>query len=215
MTATGMLRPMLRPALLLLAFVALPAAAPVVRAGLCSLAQPSLRQARHTPRFLFHEACLLLVAAGRLDLHDGSHQTTVDTPSCLLLVQAHTSADLMKTPGSGGQPFRSVLLALSPELLEAFHRTRAQPAALPQDEQAFRQLPLDDDLQDALRQVLASVPSPTLSDERLRYRLMDLLAALAERGEPLAELGVVLDRRPLGDLQHDGAGDLAGAPGLA
>ncbi|MFG0784943.1 AraC family transcriptional regulator [Delftia tsuruhatensis] len=167
----------------------LPSAAPVVRAGLCSLAQPSLRQARHTPRFLFHEACLLLVAAGRLDLHDGSHQTTVDTPSCLLLVQAHTSADLMKTPGSGGQPFRSVLLALSPELLEAFHRTRAQPAALPQDEQAFRQLPLDDDLQDALRQVLASVPSPTISDERLRYRLMDLLAALAERGHILRRAG--------------------------
>lgn len=167
----------------------LPSAAPVVRAGLCSLAQPSLRQARHTPRFLFHEACLLLVAAGRLDLHDGSHQTTVDTPSCLLLVQAHTSADLMKTPGSGGQPFRSVLLALSPELLEAFHRTRAQPAALPLDEQAFRQLPLDDDLQDALRQVLASVPSPTLSDERLRYRLMDLLAALAERGHLLRRAG--------------------------
>lgn len=66
----------------------LPSAAPVARAGLCTLAQPSL-----------------------------------------LLVQAQTCADLLKTPGGTEQRFRSVLLALAPELLADFHRHHAQDAA--------------------------------------------------------------------------------------
>lgn len=167
----------------------LPSAEPVLRAGLCSLAQPSLRQARHTPRFLFHEACLLLVAAGRLDLDDGACRITVDSPSRLLLVQAHTCADLVKAPHGAEQRFRSVLLALSPQLLESFHRARPQALAPAPEEAAFGALPLDPDLEDGLCRVLASVPAPAVSDERLRYRLMDLLAALAERGHGFRRAG--------------------------
>lgn len=177
----------------------LPSAAPVARPGLCTLAQPSLRQARHTPRFLFHEACLLLVASGRLDVEagagdgDGARRITVQSPSSLLLVQAHTCADLLKTPGGEEQRFRSVLLALAPELLEAFHRAHPQDAAQPPPADALRQLPLDTDLQGSLLHVVDSLQGrplgPAVSDERLRYRLLDLLAALAERGHVLRRAG--------------------------
>jgi AraC-like DNA-binding protein len=168
----------------------LPSAAPLARAGLCSLAQPSLRQARNTPRFVFHDACLLLIASGRLELSDGSLRQVVDTPSRLLLVQAGTCADLLKTPGGAEQCFRSVLLSLAPALLDAFQRMRPQEAAVPQGLPTPAILPLDDDLRSTLRQVLDSVPSPAVSDERLGYRLMDLLAGLAERGHGLQRTGL-------------------------
>lgn len=162
----------------------LPAGTPVQRRGLCSLAQPCLKQPQHTPRFLFHEAALVLVAAGRLQLDDGAGSPVVaDSSASLLLVQPNTCAELVKTPGGAEQRFRSVLLTLSADLLEAFHRIRppcgADAAAAAA---AFRQMPLDEDLAATLRHVLDSAGGLHLSDERLRYRLMDLLAALAERG---------------------------------
>jgi hypothetical protein len=104
----------------------LPAGAPVWRHGLCGLAQPRLEPAQHTPRFLFHEATLVLVVAGRLQLEDGSRSSAVvaESPTSLLLVQPATCAELVKTPGGAEQRFRSVLLTLSADLPEAFHRIR-------------------------------------------------------------------------------------------
>lgn len=163
----------------------LPAGAPVLRRGLCSLAQPCLKQPQCTPRFLFHEATLVLVASGRLQLDDGRGGPAVvaDSPASLLLVGPNTCAELVKTPGGDAQRFRSVLLTLSADLLEAFHRARppgvAEVAAVAAP---WRQMPLDDELAETLRQVLDSAGAAGLSDERLRYRLMDLLAAFAERG---------------------------------
>lgn len=159
----------------------------MLRRGLCGLAQPCLKQPQHTPRFLFHEATLVLVAAGRLQLDEGSRSpaVVVDTPASLLLVQPGVCAELLKTPGDAEQRFRSVLLTLSAELLDAFQRARppggadaaAAAAAAP-----FTRMPLDEDLAAALRHVVDSAGGLHLSDERLGYRLMDLLAALAERG---------------------------------
>ena len=163
----------------------LPDRAPVLRRGLCGLAQPCLKQPQHTPRFLFHEATLVLVAAGRLQLDEGSRSpaVVVDTPASLLLVQPGVCAELLKTPGDAEQRFRSVLLTLSADLLEAFQRARplggveAAAAAAP-----CARMPLDEDLAATLRHVVDSAGGLHLSDERLGYRLMDLLAALAERG---------------------------------
>ncbi|MBB6561661.1 AraC-like DNA-binding protein [Acidovorax soli] len=164
----------------------LPDRTPVLRRGLCGLAQPCLKQPQHTPRFLFHEATLVLVAAGQLQLDEGggSPAVVVDTPASLLLVQPGTCAELVKTPGGAEQRFRSVLLTLSSDLLEAFQRARppggadaATAAAAP-----FTRMPLDEDLAATLRHVVDSAGGLHLSDERLGYRLMDLLAALAERG---------------------------------
>ncbi len=160
----------------------LPSGAPVLRRNLCTLAQPCLQQPQHTPRFLFHEAAVLLIAAGRLDLDDGVHRLAVDASPSLLLVEADTCADLMKTPGGTEQRFRSLFLALPATLLEAFHRVRPSVPQGQARSTPFRQMPLDDDLASSLRHVHDSIELRRVSDERLQYRLMDLLAALAERG---------------------------------
>ncbi|WP_291590084.1 AraC family transcriptional regulator [Comamonas sp. UBA7528] len=160
----------------------LPAGAPIWRRGLCTVAQPCLKQVQHTPRFLFQDAAVLLIAAGRLDMDCGVHRIGVDASASLLLVDASTCADLRKTPGGMEQRFRSVFLTLSPELLDAFRLGRATGAEAAQVAAPFQQLPLDADLASSLQHVLASTADGQLSDERLRYRAMDLLAALAERG---------------------------------
>lgn len=160
----------------------LPAGAPIWRRGLCTVAQPCLKQVQHTPRFLFQDATVLLIAAGWLDLDSGTHRIGVDAPASLLLVDANTCADLRKTPGGMEQRFRSVFLTLSPELLEAFRRGRVTGAGTAQAGAPFQQVPLDADLASSLQHLLASAADGQLSDERLRYRAMDLLAALAERG---------------------------------
>lgn len=160
----------------------LPAGAPIWRRGLCTVAQPCLKQVQHTPRFLFQDATVLLIAAGRLDMDSGTHRIGVDTPASLLLVDANTCADLCKTPGGVEQRFRSVFLTLSAQLLDAFRRGRATGAEAVQAAAPFQQIALDADLASSLQRLLASAADGQLSDERLRYRAMDFLAALAERG---------------------------------
>ncbi len=160
----------------------LPAGAPIWRRGLCTVAQPCLKLVQHTPRFLFQDATVLLIAAGRLDMDSGSHRIGVDTPASLLLVGANTCADLRKTPGGMEQRFRSVFLTLSPELLEAFRRGRDMGEDAAQAGAPFQQIALDADLASSLQHLLASAADGQLSDERLRYRALDFLAALAERG---------------------------------
>lgn len=160
----------------------LPAGAPIWRRGLCTVAQPCLKQEQHTPRFLFQDAAVLLIAAGRLDMDCGTHRIGADASASLLLVDANTCADLRKTPGGVEQRFRSVFLTLSPELLDAFRRGRATGAEAAQAAAPFQQIALDADLASALQQVLTSAADGQISDERLRYRALDFLAALAERG---------------------------------
>lgn len=160
----------------------LPAGAPIWRRGLCTVAQPCLKQVQHTPRFLFQDATVLLIAAGRLDLDSGTHRIDVDAPASLLLVDANTCADLRKTPGGGEQRFRSVFLTLSAQLLDAFRRGRDMGEDAAQAGAPFQQIALDADLASSLQHLLASAADGQLSDERLRYRALDFLAALAERG---------------------------------
>lgn len=160
----------------------LPSGVPVLRRSLCSLAQPCLKLPQHTPRFLFHDATVLLVAAGRLELDDGGNQIAVDASTSLLLVDPNTCADLLKKPGGVEQRFRSVFLTLSTMLLDTFHRVSPSGPTDKIRPASFQQALLDDDLAATLRHVLESVDARLVSDERLQYRLMDLLAALAERG---------------------------------
>lgn len=159
-----------------------PSGAPMFRRTLGALAQPCLTMAQYTPRFVFQEATAVLVLSGQLDLDDGATRVTIDAPASLVLVEAGIGADLEKTPGGAARCFRSVFLTFSAALLDGFERGRpAAPDDAPHDA-AFRCVPLDDDLAASLRQVVGSMETPGLSDERLRYRLLDLLAALDERG---------------------------------
>lgn len=172
----------------------LPSGAPVLRRGLCGLAQPCLTHAQHTPRFLFHDATVLLIVAGQLDLDDGIRPLSVDAQGSLLLVDPGTCADLLKTPAGPRQPFRSIFLTLSGALLETFHR--AHPSGPPgaRHEAPCRPAVLDDDLASTFLRALESVETRRVSDARLQYRLMDLLLALAERGHAFNSIG------------HDGIG---------
>ncbi len=159
----------------------MPSGAPLFRRALCGLAQPCLRQAQRTPRFVFQEATALLIVSGRLDLDDGAQRLSMDTSAALVLVEAETRADLLKTPGGVEPCFRSVFLTFSAALLDGFQR--AHPAvhgAAPIP--PFRTAPLDDDLAATLRHVYVAIEDDAISDARLRYRLLDLLTALAERG---------------------------------
>ncbi|GAB7537821.1 helix-turn-helix transcriptional regulator [Burkholderia sp. 3C] len=159
-----------------------PSGAPIARRGLGALAQPCLTTAQHTPRFVFQEATAVLIVSGRLDLDDGLTRMTIDAPASLLLVEAGIGVDLEKTPGGAARCFRSVFLTFSAALLDAFERGRPGASADAAHDAAFRSIRLDDDLAASLRQVAGSMTNAALSDERLRYRLLDLLAALDERG---------------------------------
>lgn len=158
----------------------------MLRRGLCGLAQPCLRLPQQTPRFVFHDAALLWIAEGRLELDVGGEHIIVDSPQSLLLVAPQSCADLRKTPGGQAQRFRSVFLTFAAPLLDAFQRARASAAPPPQGQAAWRILALEDELADTLRHVCESVELRRVSDERLQYRLLDLLAALAERGHVFA-----------------------------
>ena len=160
----------------------LPSGTPVQRRGLCTLAQPCLVQVQHTPRFQFHEATVLLVAAGQLDLDDGINQISFGAPTSLLLVEPGTCADLLKTPTGPEKRFRSIFLTLSPALLEVFRRDHPSSLVGSTDRASYQQVLLDEDLESTLRRVLESLEVRPVSDERLELRLLDLLLALAERG---------------------------------
>ena len=129
-----------------------------------------------------HAPNLLLIAAGRLDLDCRIDRIAVQACTSLLLVEANACADLIKTPGGMEQRFRSIYLTLSPELLAAFRRGRALESETLPASASFRKIPLDADLGSSLQHVLAGAGARPVSDERLRYRALDFLAALAERG---------------------------------
>lgn len=161
----------------------LPSGAPVLRRSLCRVAHPKLTTVQHTPRFLFQDATLLWVLDGQLDLTVGEYRLSTDGAPSLVLVDPGTCADLRKTPGGAAQRFRSWLLTLDASVLEAFERSSAgmPPAAL-NDSAPLRSVPLDKDLEATLRHVGEGADTLSLSDARLQYRLLDLLAALHERG---------------------------------
>ncbi|WP_264652037.1 helix-turn-helix transcriptional regulator [Candidatus Symbiopectobacterium sp. NZEC151] len=162
----------------------LPSSSPVVRHGLCALAQPCLRQPQQTARFQFHEATVLLVVSGQMRLAFEGHQVLVDaTRPALVLVEAGSCVDVVKTPGGVEHCFRSVFMTIANALLENY--SAASSAVAGGDSTAaapFQGMPLDDDVASTLWHLIESVAIRPVSDERLTYRLLELLSALAERG---------------------------------
>ncbi|MFM0736413.1 helix-turn-helix transcriptional regulator [Paraburkholderia xenovorans] len=137
---------------------------------------------QHTSRFTFHDATVLLIVSGQLDLDDGVNAMSADGPESLVLVEPNTRVDLLKTPGGSEQRFRSIFLTFSSVLLDSFHRTYPGTRSECTPAIPFRTLSLDHELSDTLRHVVESIENGSISDERLRCRLMDLLLAFAERG---------------------------------
>ncbi|MCW2477985.1 helix-turn-helix transcriptional regulator [Candidatus Symbiopectobacterium sp. NZEC135] len=185
----------------------LPSSSPVVRQGLCALAQPCLRQPQQTARFQFHEATVLLVVSGQMRLAFAEHEILVDAARpALVLVDAGSCVDIVKTPGGAERCFRSVFMTIASALLESHLAASSllegceRSAAVP-----FQVMPLDDDVASTLWHLIESVEIRPVSDERLTYRLLELLSALAERGhvfrpprynDTVARLQALMAREP-------------------
>jgi len=165
-----------------------PSGAPVSRRRLCGVCQPTLKRQLHTPQFVFHEATVLLIVAGQLDITTASHHFSLENPGELVLIAPNTRADLVKTPVDIDRPFRSLFLTLSAELLDTFHRNRQASAPIRYTDYACNTLPLNEDLSATFYHVIESVEKQEISDIRLQYRLLDFLTALAERGHVFTHL---------------------------
>lgn len=159
----------------------LPSGSPFQIPNLCGLAQPSLQRPQNTPNFLFQDAALLLVVSGNLTLQNEAMTTVANSGGSLLLVQPDTSANLIKKPGGHEQRFRSVFMTFAPQLLEFFDRNRPN-VTNSREPSSMYQIALDTDLESTLLLVCNSICTSNLSEERVRYRLLDLLAGLAEHG---------------------------------
>ncbi len=108
--------------------------------------------------------------------------TQLEGPSALTVVAQNACADLQKLPGGPDPAFRSMLLALAPEVLREFYRRIEQDAPCPQPVAWCSQLPLDDDLAETLNHCLRGMDAARTSDRVLQHRLVELLLALADRG---------------------------------
>ncbi|WP_332853569.1 helix-turn-helix transcriptional regulator [Duganella sp. S19_KUP01_CR8] len=159
----------------------LPSGMPIARRGLCMLAQPSLRQPQRASGFRFMEATILLVKSGSLSLDTGEAQALLEGPSALMAVARNVCADLVKLPGGDESRFRSLLLAIAPEVLREFYKRYDQEELSPAPVAAWRATPLDDDLADSLEHCIRSVDAG-VSQRVLMHRLVGLLLALADRG---------------------------------
>lgn len=162
----------------------LPSSSPVVRQGLCALAQPCLRQPQQTARFQFHEATVLLVVSGQMRLAFAEHEVLVDAARpALVLVDAGACVDIVKTPGGAERYFRSVFMTIASALLESHSAASSLVGGVERIATGPVQvMPLDDDVASTLWHLIESVEIRPVSDERLTYRLLELLSALAERG---------------------------------
>jgi AraC-like DNA-binding protein len=174
----------------------LPSGMPIARRGLCMLAQPCLRQPQHANRFRFLEATILLVSSGKLTLDNGEAESCLEGPSTLMAVAQNVCADLQKMPGGPDLEFRSLFLALSPEVIREFYKRYEQENSALSPVSYCCELPLDDDLSETLNHCLNGLDASRVSDRVLRHRLVGLLLALAERG--------ILFSRPA----HQTVGDL-------
>lgn len=150
---------------------------------------------------------MLLVVSGQMRLAFAGHEILVDaTRPALVLVDAGSCVDIVKTPGGAERCFRSVFMTIASALLESHSAASTlaggseRAAAAP-----FQVMSLDDDVASTLWHLIESVEIRPVSDERLTYRLLELLSALAERGhvfrpprhnDTVARLQALMAREP-------------------
>lgn len=154
----------------------------VERTHICSLAQPSLKRVQHTQDFFFQDATVLLILSGQLDVRWGEQLASFYTGNELLMVDAGTTVSIVKTPAKTSNRFRSCFLSIAPGLVNQFRKntTIVWPATVV--DKPYRTVALTEELGEALSRVCQNIASTAISDERLQYRLLDLLTGLAEEG---------------------------------
>lgn len=150
---------------------------------------------------------MLLVVSGQMRLAFAEHEVLVDaTRPALVLVDAGSCVDIVKIPGGTERYFRSVFMTIASALLESHSAASSLVGGVERIAAGPVQvMPLDDDLASTLWHLIESVEIRPVSDERLTYRLLELLSALAERGhvfcqprhnETVARLQALMGRTP-------------------
>lgn len=154
----------------------------VDRPQVCSLAQPILKKAQHTHNFFFQEATVLVILSGQIDLYWRGERESYYPGRAVLMIDAGTTLDMLKTPSLESKQFRSYFLTLAPTLVEDFRRNTAIVISTDTVDKPYRAVNTTENLQETLLRVYRDIATPTVSDERLRYRLLDLLCGIAEQG---------------------------------
>lgn len=170
------------------------------RDNLCSLSRPLLRNSQSTKDFYFPQATLIIILSGSLVLHTG-HSAQILTPSTrACLIAQDTCIDIEKYPDGDGQPFQSLFLTISANVIREFAKRYTDVISRTSSVTEIAVIPLKKALIDSLFTLQASLNRPELDDNRLALRLLDLLLVLAEHGHcflPLAKRSVTLQLREL------------------
>jgi len=170
------------------------------RDNLCSLSRPLLRNRQSTRDFYFPQATLIIILSGSLVLH-AAHSTQILTPSTsACLIAQDTCIDIEKYPDSDGQPFQSLFLTISANVIREFARRYTDVISRASSVTEIAIIPLKKALIDSLFTLQTSLNRPELDDNRLALRLLDLLLVLAEHDHcflPLAKRSVTLQLREL------------------
>lgn len=170
------------------------------RDNLCSLSRPLLRNSQSTKDFYFPQATLIIILSGSLVLHTANsvHTLTPSTSGCL--IAQDTCLDIEKYPDRDGQPFRSLFLTISTNIIREFAKRYTEIISRASSVAEIAFIPVNKALIDSLFTLQTSLNQPELNDTRLELRLLDLLLVLAEQGHcflPLAKRSVTLQLREL------------------
>ncbi|NWB99628.1 helix-turn-helix transcriptional regulator [Pseudomonas gingeri] len=159
----------------------LPSGAALIKHPLCMLARPTLLRYQHANDFRFFEATLVLSLSGQLTLESDNRIWELADTQTLMVVAKNTTVNIQKTPGQDSSAFRSVFLALAPDVITEFYQRYGQGIRPSSAVAPCTITTLDEDLSDTLHYCIRGIDA-AIEFEQLANRLMGLLLALNERG---------------------------------
>lgn len=159
----------------------LPSTKPLFRHGYCSLLRPCLRASQQLPGIYFHEATLLIILSGNLQISTSVMDTSVNAQSGICVISPGTQVDLVKDPGDDQTPFSSCMLNFSSQIIEQFNQ-RYTATSDARNTGTFSILTADENLIEAMQALQHALESGTLSNQRLEIRLYEVLLLLLEQG---------------------------------
>lgn len=151
------------------------------RANLISVAWPELKIQQKASSFFFYEPALLLVLSGRIEFSHGAKPYQLNSPTLLGVIDQGVDADYIKYPATEAASFRSLFISLNADVLDAFYQQFPQYLAGARKNAQITTVELLSNQQDSIRNLLATLENPQISDDRVRLRIFDLLLVLAEQ----------------------------------
>lgn len=151
------------------------------RANLISVAWPELKIQQKASSFFFYEPTLLLVLSGRIEFSHCAKPYQLNTPTMLGVIDQGVDADYIKYPATDASAFRSLFISLNSDVLDDFYQHFPQYLAGSRKNAQISTVELLSTLEESIRDLLATLRKPRISDERVRLRIFDLLLVLAEQ----------------------------------